>query len=312
MRKMIVVGAVLAIASAHAAEELQFGDVNYFIKQGQINLSADVNSVYNKNTINGTSLVNRGVVTNTTAAYAFSDKLNAFVGLSYAYDNESRDLTTQTNEDFSNDGFANPALGVNYRLFNQNEAMYNFDLGAVARIGVQDAEAGSSTGRNSKDGNFATGRDSLELNARMGRKWNEANEWQLAGGVVYNAEGNSTNRVVAGADQKLTEKSSVDGFIRTTYQYRPINEFMTLLSLQATQVADATSKIKSGGNIKSQSHLDIDFNFIAKYLITDNFIAKFKYAQGRNSDIKRRVSGASSNIEKRREDSFGLGVEFLF
>ncbi len=312
MRKMIAVVAVLALTSAHAAEELKFGDVNFFIKQGQINLNADVNSAYSKNTINGTTLVTRGVITNTTAAYALSDKLNAFVGLSYAYSNKTKDLTTSSNTNFTSDGLANPTFGVNYRLFNQNEALYNFDLGAVARVGIMDAKTGDSSGRNSNNGNFASGRDSLELNARMGRKWNEANEWQLAGGVVYHNQGNSTEKLTTGADQKLIEKSSYDGFLRATYQYRPVNEFMMLVSLQATQVGEATSNIKGGGKVKSDSHLDFDFNYTAKYLITDNFIAKFNYDLGRNSDIKRKVSGTSSDIEKRRENSFGLGVDFLF
>src|SRR5690606_29383636 len=120
-------------------------------------------------------------------AYAFTNQLNAFIGLDYAYDMETEDRTDLNASpqiaDIENDGLANPMIGVNYRLMNQNNAPFNLDFGAVARIAIEDAEEGVNTGVDATHGNFANGRNSLELNARLGQKWNEANEWQVAAGL---------------------------------------------------------------------------------------------------------------------------------
>lgn len=311
MRKMIAMAAVLATTSAFAAEELKFGDINYFLKQGQFNASADLNQTYEKYKFQSTTLETRGLVLSTQFAYALNDQLNAFVGLDYAWDRQTEDKTTETNADFNSDGLANPAIGVNYRLMNQNDARYNLDLGAVARINIEDAESGDSAGADSNDGNFADSRNSLELNARVGRKWNIANEWQLAAGAVYFTEGDSTVKQVGG-DVDLEDESSFDLYVRASYQYRPVNEFMILLSAQATQVGETDSKIDGGGKIESDSHLDLSFRFAAKYLITENFIAKFNYGMSRNSDYDVKVAGANEEFKNRRENFFGLGVDFLF
>src|SRR5690606_31038317 len=100
----------------------------------------------------------RGVILSTQLAYAFTDQFNAFVGLEYAYDREFENKTDAKTTDYTSDGLANPALGVNYRLLNQNDSRYNLDLGAVARINIEDAEDGDAVPGNSKDGNFAESR----------------------------------------------------------------------------------------------------------------------------------------------------------
>ena len=310
MRKLIAAAAVLAVTSAHAAEELKFGDLNYFLKQGQFNVLVDANSGFSKETGN-TTYEKRGYTFDTQLAYAINDRLNAFVGLSYAWDMEVEDKTKDnTNADFSQDGLANPAIGLNYRLFDQGSSAYNFDLGAVARIAIEDAEVGSSIGQNSKDGNNASSRNALELNARMGRKWNEANEWQLAGGLVYFQDGEYTAKETTG-DVKVDEDSSMDLFLRASYQYRPVNEFMVLVSAQATRVGEVDSKA-SGVKTTEDSHIDLDFRFTAKYLICENFIGKFNYGQARNSNYDSKTAGVKTEIDKRRESFYGLGVDFLF
>jgi hypothetical protein len=311
MRKIFAMAAVLAITSAQAAEELKFGDLNYFLKAGQINAVADVNSSLQRSKFQGTTTEARGVITNGTLAYALTNQLNAFVGVSYAYDLQIEDKTTTSNADVDRDGFSNPALGVNYRVMNQNEARYNFDLGAIARINVQDAESATSVGQKSKNGNFANGRSSLELNARMGRKWNEANEWQLAAGVNYFNDGESTHKTPAG-NSDLDEKASVDAFLRTSYQYRPVNEFMMLLSLQGTRVGEADVKIKNGNKVTSDSHFDVDFLFTAKYLITENFIGKFNYSNSRKANYDVKDGTSNDAVSNRLQNFFGLGVDFLF
>lgn len=308
MRKLIAVAAVLTLSSAYAAEELKFGDLNYFIKQGQVNVLADVNSSYEKHFTGDQEDQTRGIITNTSFGYAFTDRLNAYVGVNYAYDLETTDKTTVGNDDYSNDGFSNPSLGVNYRAFNQNEARYNFDIGAVARIGVEDAKRGDSVGNNVKDGNFADGRDSFELNARLGRKWNEANEWQAAVGAIYYHDGEYEQRGVTG-DTKVDQDNSLDYFLRASYQYRPVNEFMVLLSAQANYIGEETDKVKSSNTkLKSDAHVDVDLRFTAKYLILENLIGKFNYGMSRNSDY----DVADTEVRKRRENFFGLGIELLF
>lgn len=311
MRNMIAVAALLVATTAGAAEELKFGDVNYFLKTGEFNLTGDVTQTYEKNKFDGTTLETRGLLFSTQLAYAYNSQFNVFLGLDYAWDRETEDKTTAANADFSSDGLANPTVGVNYRLMNQNDSRYNVDFGAIARINIEDAERGDSAGQNSKDGNFADSRSSLELNARTGRKWNIANEWQLAAGLVYFTEGETTVNDVGGKTE-LDDDSSYDVYLRATYQYRPVNEFMMLLSAQATQVGETESDIKGGGSVKADAHLDLDFRFTAKYLIMDNFIAKFNYGMSRNADYDVKVAGTKQELEKRRESFFGLGVDFLF
>jgi hypothetical protein len=311
MRKLIAAAAVLAVTSAHAAEELKFGDLNYFLKQGQFNVLVDANSGFSKFTDTST-YEKRGYTFDTQFAYAINDKLNAFVGLSYAFDMQLEDKTTTTNADVDQDGLANPAIGLNYRLLNQNSSEYNFDLGAIARIKIQDAETGSSTGQDVKDGNNATGRNSLEVNARIGKKWNEANEWQLAAGLQYNLKGESFDKSPAG-DVKNKMDDSLDAFVRASYQYRPVNEFMILVSAQLTRLGQIDGKNKSNNAVtKVEDYVDKKFGFTAKYLVTDDFIFKFNYSQSNLDEIAVYEGGNKSVIDKRRASHFGVGVDFLF
>lgn len=305
MRRMIAT-VMLLVAGTAAAEELKFGDVNYFLQKGQFNLLADVNSSYEKQKYQGEAVEVRGFIFSSELAYAYNDQLNVFVGLQYAYDREFENKTTNS-ADYTGDGLANPALGLNYRLFNQNDSRYNFDLGAVARINIEDAEDGDSVNKNSKDGNFAESRSSLEVNARLGRKFDIANEWQLAAGAVYFADGERTINGVGGK-VKTDDESSVDLYLRATYQYRPVNEFMMLVSAQATRVGERDVDVKGGNTLTYDSHVDLDFRFTAKFLVTDNFIAKFNYGQSRNSDY----DIEKDEVKNRRENFFGLGVDFLF
>lgn len=307
MRRMIATVALLVAGTAQAAEQVKFGDINYFLEQGKFNLLADVNSSYEKQRFQKVNLEARGVILSTQLGYAFTDHLNAFVGLEYAYDREFENKSDSKVTDYTGDGLANPAFGLNYRLLDQNNSRYNFDLGAVARINIEDAEDGDSVAGNSKDGNYAESRSSLEVNARIGRKFDIANEWQLAAGAIYHADGERTFNGIAGTE-KIDDESSIDVFLRASYQYRPVNEFMMLLSAQATRVGEMEQDVKGAGSLTHESHIDLEFRFTAKYLITDNFIGKFNYSQSRRSnyDIE------DDEVKNRRANFFGLGVDYLF
>ncbi len=310
MRKMIVAAAVLAVTSAHAAEELKFGDLNYFFKAGQINALADFNSVYQKHKVISTIEETRGYVIETQLTYGVSDQLNVFLGLDYAYDLQTE---ISGNSDYDNDGLGNPALGANYRLMNQSATSYNVDVGAVARINIQDAETGSSGVGTSENGNYAgykESRSSLEVNGKIGRKWNEANEWQLAAGIEYFKDGEST--APGNPDVDSDDDSSIDMYLRASYQYRPVNEIMFLLSAQATQVGEAESENDNNVKTTRDSHMDIDFRFTTKYLVTDAFIVKFNYGMSRNADFDFKSGAVSDEVSNRRENFFGLGVDYLF
>lgn len=313
MRKLIAAAAVLAVTSAHAAEELKFGDVNYFLKQNQFNVSADVSSTYYKEAPEGpNTFETRGYLLETRYGYGITDKLNVYLGLDYAYDRETEDREVATNGAFENDGLANPLLALNYRIMGQNESRYNLDFGLVGRFNIEDAERGSAQGQTIKDGNFADGRNYYEANLRMGRKWNEANEWQLAAGVGYNMSGEETFKSTAG-DQDVDLESTMNYFARATYQYRPVNEFMLLVSAQANLIGENEYKNKAT-NTKyvEEDHVDIDFTFKAKYMITDNFIANFQYGMSRNAEFDREKNGTNEEIKRRRENFYGVGVDFLF
>ena len=311
MKRMFAVAAVLAMTTAHA-EELKFGDVNYFFKKSQQNFTLDLDSSYEKQK-QADKIETRSSLFTASYSYAFTDKLNAFLGAQYAFNRQTENKTTPANSDIHSDGLSNPAIGLNYRLLDQNSSRYNLDFGAIARFGIQDAVRGSSISHNDKAGNFADGRNSLEVNARMGRKWNEANEWQLAAGAVYHQDGEYTQKGFTG-DSDVDQDSSLDFFLRATYQYRPVNEFMLLVSLQGTRVGEAESDVEgAGGKIKDDSYIDVDFKFTAKYLITDTFIAKFNYAIAPvASEIGRKVDGVKSDITQRNRNAFGFGVDFLF
>lgn len=315
MRKMLALATVLAVTSANA-EELRFGDLNYFIKTGELNVAADMNSVFSKTTTDRTRET-RGIITEGRVGYGLTDQWNVYAGLDYAFDLETEDKDSDPEfQDFASDGFANPILATNYRFMNQNSGMYNVDFGAVARISIMDAESGYGAAGDSEDGTFtglidtgwADPRSSLELNARIGNKWNEANEWQLAAGWVYFMDGETE---VLAADRDLEIDSSMNLFLRASYQYRPVETFMMLVSLQGTQVGEVDSEL-GASELTDDSHLDWDLDFVAKYLVTDNFIAKFNYSMGINPDFDRDQDGTTTEVDERRENSFGLGVEFLF
>lgn len=308
MRK-IALAMVLAATSVHAAEELKFGDLNYNLKTGEQNVRADLSSVYSKFT-SGDTFETRGYVLDTRYGYGINDQLTAYAGFEYAYDLETEidDGNDATElQDFSSDGLSNPMIGADYRFMSQNSDMFNVDFGAVLKMNILDSETGYGTIGDSEDGNY-TGitepRSSLELNARVGNKWNEANEWQLAGGLIYFKDG-ETEELDDNSDTEID--SSMDLFLRAAYQYRPVNEFMMLVSLQGTRVGEVDKEV-SGIDATFDSHIDFDFRFTAKYLITDGFIAKFNYGQGFNADY----DVEDSEVDERRENFFGLGVEFLF
>lgn len=315
MRKMIALIAVLAATSLQAAEQLKFGDVNFFPKAGQINLALDLGSTYEKQRASSESLETRGYLAETRFQYSLSDTMNFGLLLDYAYDRETENRTVASDGNWNSDGLANPGFYINHRYMSQNTGSINFDVGAVARLNIEDAERGDATGQDTADGNFANGRNSVELNTRVGRKFDEANEWQVAVGGVYNLKGELEQLGTgATADRTLDQEDSIDLFARFTYQYRPVNEFMMLLSAQATRFGQVDGELKSSPSqdTKTEDHIDMDFRFTAKYLVTDSTIVKFNYGMGNNRTIDQTVGTNDTSIKNRREDFYGLGVEFLF
>lgn len=314
MRKMIVAAAVLAVSSAQAAEQLKFGDVNFFPKAGQVNLAVDLSSTYEKQRANSESLETRGYLAETRLQYSLTDTMNFGLLLDYAYDRETENRTVGTDGNWNTDGLANPGFYLNHRYMDQKDGGMNFDVGLVGRVNIEDAETGDAAGQNTEDGNFANGRNSLEVNTKLGHKWNEANEWQFAGGLVYNFEGETDVNTAGAGSTTLDLDDSFDIYARATYQYRPVNEFMMLLSAQATRVGQIDGELQStpSQDTKSEDHIDIDFRFTAKYLVTDSTIVKFNYGMSNNSNIDQTVGTTDASIKRRRENFYGLGVEFLF
>lgn len=285
MKKLVLAAVVLASASANA-EEIKFGDLNYFLKSNQYQFSADVNQSVTRNKIAGVAIEEEGVETTAALTYGLFDNLNVFVQLGYnlAFDthNESSKETTSTS------GLRNPALGATYRLVNPSNGGYVVDFGAKAAIRVQDA----------KEDNSASPRHSLDLFGRIGRKYNEANEMQLTAGVVHFFDGEAKDKGV-----KEDHDSSNDIYVRVAYQWRPVNEFMMATAIQGTRVGEY--KIE---NTKLDAHTDFDIFFNAKYLVDTNMIVRFNYQFGRYSEFD---LGASS-VDMRRHQKFGLGVDYLF
>lgn len=316
MKKIIATAILMSSVSSFADADLQFGDVNYFLKQGEVNARFETNlfSVQEKRDFRPASatLETEGYANNLFLGYAFSDRLNAYVGVGYNYDVE---VAQSGNADYRQEGWQNPSVGLNYRLLRQNDSSVNLDFGLVGRFNVEDQEIGSATGKSTEDGTAAIGNHALELNSRLGRKWNEANEWQVAAGLIYNTAGEYTllNSAAGGTDRDFDTDASMDVFLRAAYQYRPIHEFMLSFTTQATRYGQLDSE---DGNVSRDrdSHIDLDFIFAAKYLITDGFIVKFNWGMANNPDfnVDSNTAGIAYKTKNRRENFWGLGVDFLF
>ncbi len=320
MKKIIAVAALMAVTAANA-QDLSFGDVNYFLKQGQLNFLADVNHRTQQFT---TDITATNTVTSRTEGnfvfgqlgYGLSDRLNLTAGVEYAFNVKVDDtyvgagVTNPNPSSITQDGLANPQLGVNYRFLSQTDERYNWDFGALASIRIEDAETGSSnpTSTDVSNGNASNGRSSIEINTRFGRKWNEANEWQLAAGLIHNLDGEYTI-VSSGGDTKLDVDASQDFFLRATYQYRPVHEFMMSLMLQATQFGSyETQNQANATDASTDSRLDLQSMFTAKYLVTSNFIVKFRYGLGHLPDFDQ----TDLELRKRRSKVMGIGIDWLF
>ena len=312
MKKIFALAAILAFGSAHA-EELKFGDLNYFLKQGQMNIKADFvsnneTSRYNK----GDSTEIDSYLLNTKIAYAINDSLNVHLGLDFLFDGQAEDSrvglngdgdrVTKTDASEDSMGLQNPKIGADFRLLNQSSAAFNLDFGAVATFKLTERKVGTSE----KEGNMinpifttADPRSGLDLNARLGKKVNEANEYYFLAGVNYHLDGEY--KQLQGS--KVDVDSSVDFRLAGFYQYRPVNEFMMTLGLTAIRVGETDV-----GNSTATSHMDYQFLFDAKYLITDSVIAKFSFTKDKRDDF----DFGDADIDKRNSLQYGIGIDYLF
>ncbi|MGE3610895.1 MAG: hypothetical protein AB7I27_14995 [Bacteriovoracaceae bacterium] len=304
MKKILALISLVAFSPVHA-EELFFGDVNYFLKAKQVNVTAgmDMSSYRYRYGKSGSDNEKEGYTFQASAAYAFTDQFNLFFT---AQDNYRMKVTTSSGSYYQN-GMQNPVIGGNYRLLNQNSSLVNLDFGLVAGLNFQDQELGSVN----KDGNAANGRSSLELNYRIGKKWNVANEWQLTGGFVYNKSGEY--KQLGTTTEKVDMDASTDSYLKLAYQYRPVHEIMFNISAKATQISGFDSKNKSTG-YKSSSETRTNYDFLgsAKYLITDNFILSASYGQSYMPDYKANTSSNVGKVYRQRYSQMGIGLDFLF
>lgn len=304
MKKLIVVAAAVLATSAQASSGLDFGDLNYFLKSGQFNLTSNANVLDAEVTDESSSrdFEKRGFIFDNRFGYGLADNFNAFVGLDYALKYQTQ---ISGSSDSDNSGLSNPYAGVNYRLMSQKDSSFNLDFGAVARFSVMDAEVGTF----GKDGTYNRGNHSLELNSSIGYKWNEANEWRLTAAIVHNFDGEYED---TSAKEDVETDASQDISLTAAYQYRPVQEFMMAVALQATQVGEVDSEDDSNDKYTDDSHLDFVFTFTAKYLITETFIAKFNYGESRLAEYDRSTNGTDSEQKNRFQSIFGLGVDWLF
>jgi hypothetical protein len=313
MKKVLAAVSMLIMGQAYA-QDLSFGDVNYFLKKGQSNLNLGATlqaDNYKLKTGATTQTTDReGYHLRAAYSYALTDRFNLFARGQYIYRNQVTD-ESRANENYYENGFTNPQIGANYRVINQNESLVNIDLGLVGGIKIQDQKVGSSIGKNSKDGNSADGRNSLEGNVRIGRKWNEANEWQLALGGIYRMDGDQMRQQVGASNLKYDMDSSVDAYLRASYQYRPVQELMFLMYVQQNKIAK--QKLDSGANsIKINDHDNWDVGFTSKFLVTDTFIIRVDLSKKVQPDYNITQNGVKSSIKQQRNNVYGLGFDFLF
>ncbi len=312
MKKVLALVALLTVGAVQA-EELKFGDLNYFLKEGQKNLVFNFADSSEDTRSSGTQKVQvAGYLADLAFGYAVTDRLNAFVRMAYFADVR----TELGNNHFNTNGLQNPQLGANYRFLNQDEVGFNLDFGAILGIQVQDRKVGNLTPK--KNGNnldlntssYSDPRSFLELNARAGKKWNEANEVYFLAGMVYNKA--SDYRLMS--NSRSTDLSSSYNYkLGAFYQYRPVMEFMMTLGAQATRYGSYEEKDSSGPNTSHKSHIDTQFIFNAKYRLTESFIVKLFFNQDKRSDFNLvDDTGAKSTFDRRSNFTQGVGLDYLF
>jgi hypothetical protein len=298
MKKFLVLG---LLATSVSAQDVKFGDLNYFLKAGELNLRSDFDLVREETKLNQNRYEVEGYLSRNRLAWGLGYDVVAYVGLNFIYQMDTRVLGEGSSQ---NSGLLNPVLGADYRLMDQKSG-FNLDLGVVADFNVIDSEVADDYKDNGNQtrsdfSHFGDPRSSLGVNARLGRKWNEANEWYALGGVSYNFAGEQR---VQNTDVELGE--SVDFVLGGFYQYRPVNEFMMTLGAVGTRYGVIDTK-----NVgETTSFVDVELSFNAKYLVTDAFIVKFNFTQDRRGEFKIKDK---SEYDSRRGNSFGMGIDLLF
>jgi hypothetical protein len=308
MKSIFGVAALLTLSSVHA-QDLSFGDLNYFFKHRELNLRAQVDYQREVDSQDSQDTLTEGFRPN-LMTYGLHEKVNVFAKLGYDLSTSVRDITVVKVQDapsYSKDGLRNPELGADYRLHNQSEMGYNVDLGLLASLKFQDSEDGDDT--SGVDGNAVDPRSSLAFNAKIGRKWNEANEWRAYVGVRLNGSGEQD----LPSGNKLSLDSSMDFLLGGYYQYRPIPEFMMTVGLEGTRFGETDGDVQAIG-LTQEAYIDLNGRFVAKYLVLENMIVRFDFSQGvHRSEFEITNSlGTASNVSGRRLMTFGLGVDYLF
>ncbi|MES2528039.1 MAG: hypothetical protein V4598_13175 [Bdellovibrionota bacterium] len=307
MKKVIAVAVALMASTVQASSGLDFGDLNFFQKSGQFNLTSNVSVTNAEIEDEGTNskFERNGYIFDNRLAYGLADNLNVFVGLDYAFDYKTELRGSSRSK---NDGISNPRLGANYRVMNQSDSAVNLDFGVVADIRLQDAEDGIA----GEDGQYNRGNHSLQINSSIGRKWNEANEWRVTVAATQQFEGETEFKTPAGNTDIETD-ASTDLSLTAAYQYRPVQEFMLAVAGQAIRVGEVDSKNKGAGtDSTAEDHMDYNFTFSAKYLITETFIAKFNYGISRLAEYDVETSGTDSEQADRQANFYGWGIDWLF
>ncbi len=313
MKKFLAVACLMAVTAANATE-VKFGDLNYFLKQGQFNLKADFNlsreffAVDEGATTQKTKV--EGYVFKSRATYGLADNFSAFVGLNALYE---LDLLPKGGVTTESNGLQNLIVGSDIRVMNQDAGGFNLDVGAEADIALMENEISET---NKDNGNqpalyssiYGDPRSSLNLNARLGKKTDEANEFYTLAAIVYNMSGTQEDKE---SDEDIDWDSSVDLKLGAFYQYRPVNELMFTLGLVATRFGEVEGDT-NGADLTVQDHLDFTLSFNAKYLITENFIAKFNLSQDRRDDHEVESDLGDFDLERRQATSFGFGLDYIF
>ena len=304
----------LVMLSTAQAQDLKFGDLNYFLKSGQINAGADLSIGNESMRREGTGDVRiNGYFTDAKLAYGIMDQLNAFIKLQYLYAVDTE--ISGGSGSFDTTGFQNPEFGGQFRVLNQADAGFNFDLAAIVGLQVLERNAGSFSPQHDGDlpnpaySTRGEPRNTLELNGRLGKKWNIANEFSVLAGVVYHQEGDYEDQE---NDGTATIESSIDLKSGVYYQYCPVDELRMGLGLTGIYIGETDGNNGNGLKATGTSHLDLKLSFDAKYLINEGLIVKFMMNQERRGDFEFETTSGDVSVEKRKSFNYGLGLDLLF
>lgn len=171
--------------------------------------------------------------------YGISDRLQ----VSLTYQNQLKGLNSiEQNGNSSNEGPANPELGVLYRLLQQADDTVTLDLFAGYAPDMIDSESNSTK----DESDFAAGGSSLLLGVRAGKKFTNL---EMMGSITIEANSDSESEDTQ-TKEKTKQDSNSEVSIAYWVQFPLQNSFWARARLENTATSETKTKFSDGSSSK--------------------------------------------------------------